>query len=435
MQNGMENHRHLLCLGSGQIIPDDGVVLQNPACKKPSLLRTAYQNKQLRVREDLPGIFRFADWLPCTRILPCEGYPLTYRSKHLAHALGLTRLFVTFSGYWPDKGARMRTGTFKECEAYAVCARLPADLEQVLVIASAGNTARAFIQVASESDIPVLVVVPQNSLPSLWICGELNPCVKVLAAGGGADYSDAIRLAQMLCEIPGFLSEGGAKNVARRDGMGTTVLSAVEAIGEIPDFYFQAVGSGTGAIAAWEAHSRLVESGQFGDGAMRLIVSQNSPFTPMADAWENGRRVLDPIPEHEAKKQISAIEAKMLGNRQPPYGIVGGLYDALAATGGDILRVDNETTRNAQRLFREQEGCDICPEAGVALASLMHQIQAGAVHPDACIMLNITGGGEESLRRRPDFKPVPADGVVDMKEIDKESIRWTLADLYEGESP
>ncbi|MFR4038353.1 MAG: hypothetical protein ACLTZT_11530 [Butyricimonas faecalis] len=37
----------------------------------------------------------------------------------------------------------------------------------------------------------------------------------------------------------GFSPGGGAKNVARRDGMGTTVLSAVEKIGRIPDYYFR----------------------------------------------------------------------------------------------------------------------------------------------------------------------------------------------------
>jgi len=35
-------------------------------------------------------------------------------------------------------------------------------------------------------------------------------------------------------------------------------------IGRIPDFYFQAIGSGTGAIAAWEANLRFLADGRFG---------------------------------------------------------------------------------------------------------------------------------------------------------------------------
>jgi len=57
------------------------------------------------------------------------------------------------------------------------------------------------------------------------------------------------------------ICRGGARNIARRDGMGTTVLSAADCIGRIPDVYFQAVGSGTGAIAAHEANERLLEDG------------------------------------------------------------------------------------------------------------------------------------------------------------------------------
>jgi cysteate synthase len=101
------------------------------------------------VRTENPGIFRFADWLPVSRTLPGKGYPVTYRSESLARKLGLERLYITFSGYWPEKGAAMSTGTFKECEAYAVCARYPQESCRILVVASAGNTARAFLKVAS----------------------------------------------------------------------------------------------------------------------------------------------------------------------------------------------------------------------------------------------------------------------------------------------
>ena len=39
------------------------------------------------------------------------------------------------------------------------------------------------------------------------------------------------------------------------------------------DYYFQAVGSGTGAIAAWEANMRLIEDGRFGSNIMKLMES------------------------------------------------------------------------------------------------------------------------------------------------------------------
>ena len=146
----------------------------------------------------------------------------------------------------------MRTCSFKETEAYSVCARLRANQEdKVLVVASAGNTARAFARVCSDNNIPLLLSVPEDNLDALWFDTPLNDCVKLIAARKGGDYFDAIHLSNLVLKSDKFLAEGGAKNIARRDGMATTVLSATTFIGRIPDYYFQAIGSGTGAIAAW----------------------------------------------------------------------------------------------------------------------------------------------------------------------------------------
>lgn len=125
-------------------------------------------------------------------------------------------------------------------------------------------------------------------------------------------------------------------------GWAQTVLSAVLAIGRIPDYYFQAVGSGTGAIAAWEANLRLIGDGRYGSHKMKLMVSQNAPFTPMYDAWKAGSRSLLPMDDSFARRQVEIILAKVLSNRKPPYGIVGGLYDALVDSAGDILISTNE---------------------------------------------------------------------------------------------
>jgi len=72
--------------------------------------------------------------------------------------------------------------------------------------------------------------------------------------------------------------------------MGTTVLSAADCIGRIPDVYFQAVGSGTGAIAAHEANERLLEDGRYGNHTMQLIPSQNVPFIPVGGSMGAGNQ-------------------------------------------------------------------------------------------------------------------------------------------------
>ncbi|MDR1671248.1 MAG: cysteate synthase [Alistipes sp.] len=394
MENFKPTEYTLECVATGRRFEDSGWMLEDRMCNTPSLVRTVYTQKQIDVKDDEHGIYRFHDWLPIRRILRGSAAPVTYKSEGLAAKLGLENLYITFSGWNPAHGARMTTASFKETEAYSVCARIPEGEERVLVVASAGNTARAFARVCSDNNIPLLLSVPVDNLDALWFDGPLAPCVKLIATERGSDYFDAIHLSNLALKSKRFFAEGGAKNVARRDGMGTTMLSAATTIGRIPDLYFQAVGSGTGAIAAWEANIRLLEDGRFGDTKCRLVVSQNAPFVPMYDAWRVGSRMMLDYEDNRARRDAEIIDAKVLSNRRPPYGIAGGLFDALKDTGGEVVVATNAAARKAAALFLATEGCDIHPAAAVATASLIKAVADGGVKRDAVVMLNITGGGE-----------------------------------------
>lgn len=380
---------------TGSQFKDEGWTLEAPGEAEPSLVRAIYEKKQIEVKDASYGIFRFADWLPVSKMLDGSSAPVTYKSEGLAKYLGLSNLYITFSGYWPEKGANFRTCSFKETEAYAVGGRLTQDGENILVVASAGNTARAFARVCSDNNIPLLLCVPEDNLNALWFDEPIKDNVKLVATKSGSDYFDAIHLSNLACELDGFIAEGGAKNVARRDGMGTTVLSAASEIGRIPDYYFQAVGSGTGAIAAWEANKRLIADGRFGSNMMKLMVSQNHPFLPIHDAWKADSRAMLPLDDDVARKQVEEMDAKVLSNRKPPYPIAGGLYDAMKEAGGDVFTATNEQAAEAAKLFEELEGNDIHPAAAVATATLIKAVNEGLVEKDSCIMLNITGGGEK----------------------------------------
>ena len=315
----------LRCVATGRVFEDDGLVLEDRQCNTPSLIRTEYEVKCIDIRSDDSGIYKFCDWLPVRRTLKGSAAPVTYKSEGLAAHLGLDNLYITFSGYFPEKGAEMTTCSFKETEAYSVC----------------GN-------------IPLLLSVPEDNLDALWFEEPLNDCVKLIAAQKGGDYFDAIHLSNVALKSGRFIAEGGAKNVARRDGMATTVLSAAAFIGRIPDYYFQAVGSGTGAIAAWEAAMRLETDGRFGPNRMKLMVSQNAPFVPMYDAWRADSRHMLPYDDHRARRDAGIIDAKVLSNRRPPYGL--------------------------------------------AVDSLIQAVKQGKVGREDVVMLNVTGGGERRYK-------------------------------------
>ena len=396
---GFEGTRYnLMNVADGHEFEDKGWTLADPQAESPSLVRAVYENRRFTPREDLDGLYRYADWLPVKRTLKGSCAPVTYKSEALAAELGLSNLYITFSGWWPEKGARMRTCSFKETEAYSVCGRLDPANERILVVASAGNTARAFAKVCSDNRIPLLISIPEDNMDALWFSEPLNDCVKIIASPKGSDYFDAIALSDKVCTDPTFMAEGGAKNVARRDGMGTTLLSAVKKTGRIPDAYFQAIGSGTGTIAVWENNLRLLEDGRWGSHKMRLYPSQNDPFTIMYDSWKQHSRQLVEMTPDQARKAAADIDAKVLSNRKPPYSLAGGLFDAMEDAGGDIFKVTNDQLRFWKKRFQELEGIDIHDAPAVAVASLAQAVKEGAVKKDEMIMLNITGGGEELAR-------------------------------------
>ncbi|QSZ67344.1 cysteate synthase [Methanofollis aquaemaris] len=399
-------HYELVCPGCGVVLEDHYTLSCPQGCD--ALIRARYQRKKLGVRNE-PGIFRFADWLPVEGTLKAAAGPVTYRSEGLARDLGLKNLYIGFNGYWPERGAEIHTCSFKELEALPTMVRVRETGDGTLVVASAGNTGRAFCQTVAATGGQVVVVVPEKAATRLWTTVETDGVCMVLVDG---DYSDTIAVADALCAHPSLLPEGGARNVARRDGMGTVMLDAAVTIGRLPDRYFQAVGSGTGGIAAWEAAMRLVGDGRFGQALPRLHLVQNLPFVPMVRAWEVARREIVPATDMpDARTAVAAVYADVLTNRKPPYGIGGGVFDTLTATRGTMHAVTNPAAEAAARWCEEAEGIDLDPAAAVALAALADAVETGSVGPDEIVLLNLTGGGyrrvaedHEQYRIEPAFR-------------------------------
>jgi cysteate synthase len=375
-----------------------------------------YRDKRFEPDARAEGMFRYQKWLPGTRTLSGAGSSVTYKSERLSRLVGLSNLWVVFNGYWPEKGATLETTTFKELEAWSVLSRVPEQHEGVLVVASAGNTAAAFARTCSLNRIPCLIVIPEAGLHCLRFSDGIDSCVKIVSLTGFTDYCDAITLANRVAQIDGFFPEGGVKNVAKREGLGTPVLNAVETIGEIPRYYFQAIGSGAGGIAAYDAAKRLAEDGRFGDEPPRLMLSQNLPFVPIYMSWKSCRRELVEIDDDAGKTQIQQISAQVLSNRRPAYSVRGGVFDALTETRGDMLTADNFEAFHAKKLFEETEGIDIDPAGAVAFATLIKAARYEGIERGALVLLNVTGGGRH--RQQQDKSLIAARPTLELDEKD-----------------
>jgi cysteate synthase len=143
--------------------------------------------RQINVRTNLPGIFKFVDWLPTGPyyLKPQFGHlgdPYCYRSTHLAKRLGMKNLYIGFSGYWPARSANL-------VFVYILQALLGQPTAP-FIIASAGNTANSYNYYTHLTGLPIYLFVPESGLGNLLLPFETQP---TLTAVDG-DYTEAIIL-------------------------------------------------------------------------------------------------------------------------------------------------------------------------------------------------------------------------------------------------
>ena len=69
MENFKPTKYTLKCVATSREFSDEGWILDDSECKAPSLVRAQYEKKQLEVRSDDYGFYKFCDWLPVKRML------------------------------------------------------------------------------------------------------------------------------------------------------------------------------------------------------------------------------------------------------------------------------------------------------------------------------------------------------------------------------
>ena len=388
----------LKCLKTNQLLNDEYTLHH----ADNALLQSVY-HQPLEV-QDVEGMWQFEDWLPVSQANELVAGTLTYKAEALGEALGLSNLWVTFHGYWPEKGGLCPTGSFKDLEAVPTIQRLRDHGITGVICASAGNTARAFAHYCGLTDTPLIVIVGEEHAQRLWLRKDHpSESVRLVVLKGG-DYADAKGVAKRLAQrLDEWVLEGGVHNVARRDGMGSLMLDAAFTIGQLPDHYFQGIGGGPGPIGTHEMATRLVDEGVFDGPVPRQHVSQNVEHSPIHNAWQAGR---DHLVDEDFPDEEVDVYSDLLLNAAPAYGQTGGVHDILDDSDGQTCVVEQPVAEAAKSLFEATEGIDILPPGAIALASLQEAIEVGEVEEEDCVVLNISGGGTQRLKQDLDTEAV-----------------------------
>ena len=408
-------HHRLKCLKSGDIIDDQYTLHYTDGA-----LLTAQYSRPL-VPKNLSGVWKYADWLPTSTTSKYVAGTITYKSEKLNQALGMSNLWITFHGYWPEKGGLCPTGSFKDMEAVPTIQRLRDHDCKGMICASAGNTARAFIHFCGLDDMPLIVVVGKDHGHRLWTKkGHPTESVKLVIVEDG-DYYDAKTIAKAIAkELTGWQMEGSVHNVARRDGIGSLILDAAFAMNRLPEHYFQGIGGGPGPIGVHEMAHRAIASGQFEGPVPRQHLSQNIEHSPIHNAWQEKRDHL--LPEDFPSEEVTVYSDYLL-NKGPAYGPVGGVHDILKDSNGQTYVVKEADAIQAKQLFESIEGIDIMTPGAVALASLQQALASGEVESSSPTVLNISGGGvnrykqdQETEILEPWLRVKKANGAMEILE-------------------
>jgi cysteate synthase len=433
-QNINNNRRYdLVCQNCGWSTAQDGHVLRCPRCSDLAFLSTRYHTDLLELSGPESLFLSYRQWLPCEFVFEPDDLEIgCVHAEELGRCLGLDNLWFLFSCYAPQYGGTMSSATFKSLEAAGVMLRVLSQTDKTLIISSAGNAGCAVLELGTQYQCPAVVVIPESAKRDMLISSEPNDTSPLLLCLKRATYFDAIRFVGYVHErfSDRLVREGGAYNVARRDAMGVPVVRAVKKIGRIPDHYFQAVGSGTGGIAAYEAVQRMKKNRQYHPhSTMKLNLVQNIPFTPMVDAWKNNERKVGVLSREEIYKRLSQTYSKVLANANPPYGVVGGVYDCVRNSDGDLLGVTNEQALSAeQRIMKFFDFCP-SPETSVAFAGLEKQVNKGKILKNEIVLLHATGGGAERCAADLQKRPYPVGGNLEIDEID-EAVQMVSAYLH-----
>ena len=253
-----------------------------------------------------------------------------------------------------------------------------------LAMPTNGNAGAAWAAYAARAGLHLLVGMPVGA-PTI----TRTECVVA-----GADLrlvdgliSDAGRLvAQALAESPDdWFDVATLKEPYRIEGKKTMGFEIAEQLGwRMPDVVVYPTGGGVGMIGIFKALTELVELGWVQGPLPRLVSVQSTGCAPIVRAFEAGERESEPW-EGAMTAAFGINVPKALGDFL--------VLEAIAATGGTAVAVDDDALLADVALAGRLEGMFLCPEGAATVTAVRRLREEGWLAADDEVVLLNTGAG------------------------------------------
>lgn len=344
------------------------------------------------------GMWRYEAVLPVSDPagVPPGATPLV-RAPELDEYAGCT-LSLKVEGQNP-------TGSFKDRgSAVGISHALDAGREWVGTV-SHGNMALSTSAYAATAGLECAVFVPADTpAERLELIARHDPRIFRVEGDYGRLYSKTLLLETDVT----FVNSDTPLRVA---GQKTVAYEIFEQLASEPDAIVLPVSSGGQASAVWKAVQELERAGLL-EATPRLYFVQAAPCDPIATAYRDDRREVTPV----AAEDTIAVS---IANSDPPSGT-----RALAAardTGGAVVSVPDEETRDAMDRLATDAGIAVEPSSAVALAGVRKLSRSGAIEADEDVVTVLTGSGYKER-----YDASPSSRTVDLAAVERELAR--LAD-------
>jgi threonine synthase len=326
-------------------------------------------------------LWRYHELLPVTSagraVSLGEGMTPLLAMPRLGSALGVPRLLMKDESLIP-------TGSFKARGASAGVSRAAELGVAGVAMATNGNAGAAWAAYAARAGLPCLVVMAADA-PAIHRAECLAVGAELRVASGS--IADAARL--VAAEVPartGFQDVSTLKEPYRVEGKKTMGFEIAEQLGwRLPDVIVYPTGGGVGIIGIYKALLELRELGWTGQQPLpRLVAVQSTGCAPIVAAFAAGAAESEPWPEPKTVA-FGITVPKALGDFL--------VLDALYATGGTAVAVDDAALLADQRVIAHLEGSFICPEGAACVTAVRLLRESGWLSgTDQVVVLN-TGTG------------------------------------------
>ncbi|SFB86189.1 L-threonine synthase [Halobiforma haloterrestris] len=324
-----------------------------------------------------PGMWRYADALPVSASAssgPIPGTTPLFRAEGLDEFAGC-RLSLKPEGQNP-------TGSFKD-RGTAVGVRYAAAAGHDWIgTVSHGNMALSTSAYAAAAGLECAVFVPADTPPErLELIARHDPHVFRVEGDYGRLYHDTLAIERESDLDVTFVNSDTPLRVA---GQKTVAYEIVEQYGpDGPDAIVLPISSGGHASGVWKAVRELEAAGLL-ETVPRLYFVQAGPCDPVATAYREGRDAVTAIDPGETI-------AVSIANSDPPSGTRA--LRAARETGGAVVSVPDDATREAMARLAETAGVSVEPSSAVAVAGVRRLSESGELAPDDDVVTVLTGSG------------------------------------------